>query len=149
MTVERARALAEEAYEGKKDLLGHPALDHPRNVAARVSSRAQVVAWLHDTVEDDLIPLERLVEEGLEGDELEALLLITRVPEDGTYMDYIRKIAAAPGVAGEIAMEAKSADLKENMTRETTSKMMDMRRPGGRYDRASKIINAAIAKESH
>jgi len=49
-----ARALATEAHAGQMDKAGQPYIGHVGRVAARVrgDADAEVVAWLHDMVED-------------------------------------------------------------------------------------------------
>ena len=56
--VEAAKALATRAHEGQTDKAGLPYITHPERVASRLQSpEEQVVAWLHDTVEDTAITL--------------------------------------------------------------------------------------------
>jgi len=52
--IARARALATEAHAGQIDKAGQPYIGHVSRVAARVrgDADAEVVAWLHDVVED-------------------------------------------------------------------------------------------------
>ena len=52
--IARARALATEAHAGQIDKAGQPYIGHVGRVAARVrgDADAEVVAWLHDVVED-------------------------------------------------------------------------------------------------
>ena len=59
-------------------------------------------------------------------------------------MDYIRSIAEAEGPEGIVARAVKRADNIENQTRPCAPGMEDMRAPGGRYDRALKIIESAM-----
>jgi hypothetical protein len=140
---ETAQSLAERLYQGRSDLVGHPELDHPRRVAESVSPRAKAVAWLHDVVEDGLIERYELTQTDLSYDELYALELLNRNRGSlagSTYMDYIREIATWDGLPGEIAREVKLADLNDNMTRDCPLELRDMRKPGGRYDRARAVL---------
>ena len=52
--VERAKALAYRAHAGQVDKAGRPYIEHVARVAAAVSYEpaAEVVAWLHDVLED-------------------------------------------------------------------------------------------------
>jgi hypothetical protein len=45
-----ARAIAEWAHRGQVEPSGRPYIEHVRRVAARVSSEAASVAWLHDVL---------------------------------------------------------------------------------------------------
>ena len=74
-----------------------------------------------------------------------ALLLLTREPGNKlTYAQYIQAIADEPGEAGDIAREVKLADLHDNTTRPNPEHMQGMREPGGRYDRALKLLRRSI-----
>jgi (p)ppGpp synthase/HD superfamily hydrolase len=52
--VSRARELAHRAHDGQVDKAGRPYIEHVSRVAAAVAGdpEAEVVAWLHDVVED-------------------------------------------------------------------------------------------------
>ena len=77
--------------------------------------------------------------------DMQAVRLLTRVRDDGPYIGhYIAAIADADGPAGAIARQVKWADLHDNTTRPAPAHMLDMRRPGGRYDRAKRRIAEAM-----
>lgn len=52
--IEQAKALAYRAHAGQVDKAGRPYIEHVARVAAAVSDdpEAEVVAWLHDVLED-------------------------------------------------------------------------------------------------
>lgn len=52
--IERAKALAYRAHAGQVDKAGRPYIEHVARVAAAVADDpdAEVVAWLHDVLED-------------------------------------------------------------------------------------------------
>jgi (p)ppGpp synthase/HD superfamily hydrolase len=51
--VVRAERFATRWHAGQTDKLGAPYISHPRRVAARLTvPEQQVVAWLHDVLED-------------------------------------------------------------------------------------------------
>ena len=59
--VEAARRLATQMHEGQTDKAGLPYVTHPERVAARLETpEAQVVGWLHDTVEDTALSLDEI-----------------------------------------------------------------------------------------
>jgi hypothetical protein len=94
-------------YEGRPD---EEYIRHPMRVMRAVSREAQVVAVLHDCMEDAgrlpdwLTPLER-----------EALDLLTRRKGSETYEEYIARIANSAGEAKAIAREVKLADLRDHL----------------------------------
>lgn len=139
MTQDQARAIAAVLYHGRVDWSSLPEFEHLSRVWAKVSRRAQVAAWLHDAVEDELTTLGALKDAGLSTVNYNAIFLLTRLPEE-SYLDYIRGIANAEGEAGEIAREVKLADNDENCTRPCPADKQGMRQPGGRYDKARKIL---------
>ena len=59
--VETAKVWAERQHKGQTDKSGEPYITHPARVAGRLSApEDQVVAWLHDTVEDTGLTLEEI-----------------------------------------------------------------------------------------
>src|ERR1700689_1442903 len=131
MNAREAQTIATVLLHGRVDWSSLPEIDHMRRVATTCERHsAKVVAWLHDCVEDGLTTFGALRKAGLDEVEYNALFLCTRQPE-GTYLDYIRCIAAAEGDAGDIAREVKLADLQDNTTRPCPADKMRMRQPGG------------------
>jgi hypothetical protein len=139
MTHKEAKAIAALLSYGRIDWSSEPEFGHLERVAGKVKPRAKVVAWLHDAVEDGLTNFGALKSAGISDVEYSALFLLTRMPEE-TYLDYIRGIAMAEGEAGEIAKEVKLADNDDNCTRPCPADKQGMRQPGGRYDKARKIL---------
>lgn len=144
MTADSARQLAKELYEGRVDRVGIPEFDHLERAAAQMpDDETRAVAYLHDAFEDGLLDWQH-IDRHPALDEISvtqaiALFALTRQP-DWTYMNYIRLIAKLPGRSGEMAKAVKLADNHDNMTRKCPDDMLDMRKPGGRYDRARKIL---------
>lgn len=139
MQENQARAIAGVLYYGRIDWSSEPEFGHLERVAGKVKPRAKVAAWLHDAVEDGLTNLGALRSAGISEVEYKVLFLLTRLPEE-TYLDYIRGIANADGEAGEIAREVKLADNADNCERPCPADKQGMRQPGGRYDKARKIL---------
>lgn len=139
MTEPQARAIAALLYYGRIDWSSEPEFDHLARVADKVKPRSKVVAWLHDAVEDGLTTFGALKSAGISDVEYSALFLLTRMPEE-SYLDYIRCIRAADGEAGEIAIEVKLEDNNDNCTRPCPADKLGMRQPGGRYDKARRIL---------
>lgn len=113
LTLEKFIVIATEAHAGQVDKGGHPYILHPIRVMLRCTTlEERVVAILHDVLEDTdwakygVYALER---EGLTKDMSEALLCLTRRPEE-SYEDFIERIALNP-----LATRVKLADLADNM----------------------------------
>ena len=112
---DRARDIATRAHRGQTDKTGADYIDHPRRVAERVrqyaaadqQEAAQVVAWLHDVVEDTGVTLDDLRED-FPANVVAGVDAMTRRPgEDGD--DYYRRVAAPP-----LARAVKQAGLDDN-----------------------------------
>lgn len=110
-TLERAVAIAAFAHEGQVDKAGAPYILHPlRVMSSQVTIEAQIVAVLHDTIEDTDVTLNELRDRAHFPDcVLEALALVTRRPED-TYVAFVERCSANP-----IARAVKLADLEDNL----------------------------------
>ena len=79
MDLERAIEIAAGAHRGQRDKAGEPFILHPLRVMNACSSRPeQIVAVLHDLIEDSDWTLEDLRREGLAEDLLAAVDAMTR-----------------------------------------------------------------------
>ena len=106
--VEAAKALAERMHEGQLDKAGQPYITHPMRVASRLQSpEAQVVGWLHDTVEDTALTLEE-VEARFGPDTAKAVDAVSR-RECEAWEDYLERVRANP-----VARQVKISDLIDN-----------------------------------
>lgn len=115
MSVTEARELAVRAHGDQRDRDGSFHIAHVARVAEKVPREApyQRVAWLHDVVEDSQLTVQQL---RLPDVERAAIALLTR-DEREPYQDYVRRLAAAAGQAGELARSIKEADLLDNLHR--------------------------------
>ncbi|WP_420120632.1 HD domain-containing protein [Nakamurella sp.] len=115
-----AADLARSAHAGQTDQSGAPYIDHPARVAARVraaghGAQAQIVAWLHDIVEDTDVTLDRIEREF--GPQIAgAVDALTRRPDEGD--DYYRRVAANP-----LALIVKRHDIADNTDPERTARL--------------------------
>lgn len=132
-----AMDIIRDFYEGKKDLNGVPAFNHPFDVGWRavtakfkdklcegdgMDEKLFMCGLLHDLVEDcqdtHEWTFQRLKDIGCPRDVLIALELLTH--EKGTpYMDYVKRICDS---GNQMAIRIKVADLQSNLNRN-----------GGRY----------------
>lgn len=124
--------IIKEFYDGKKDLNGIPAFNHPFDVGWRVltanfngrefegegmDEQLFICGLLHDLVEDCQTTgewtFQRLKEMGCPKKVLTALELLTH--KKGTpYMDYVRRICES---GNQMAIKVKVADLECNLNR--------------------------------
>ena len=103
--------LATKAHEGQVDKAGQPYIQHPLHVMAALSGESetvQIVAVLHDVVEDTDVTLEDIQE--LFGQEVhDGVQIVTKEPG----MDYDEYIIGIKN--HETTRKVKIADLEHNM----------------------------------
>jgi (p)ppGpp synthase/HD superfamily hydrolase len=106
------RKVAVEAHRGQR----YPALEpqpfilHPLRVMLGVSSEtAQIVAVLHDVVEDSPITLGDLADKGFNKVVVDAVDCLSQ-RADEPYTDYIKRVAT-----NHVAREVKLSDLADNL----------------------------------
>lgn len=142
ISAKQARALAQRAHAGVEDRHGLPYMNHVDEVADGVQEADKVAAYLHDTVEDTWVTLDYLRQQGVDPVDVAAVDLLTRDPAQGlTYMQYVQRVADAPGPAGARARRVKRRDLHVNRNRPKTPDMAGMKR---RYDRAVALLEARM-----
>lgn len=132
LNLQRAIEIAVEAHREQTDKAGSPYLLHPLRVMMSLDTDAErIVGVLHDVVEDGPgWTFERLEEEGFSSTVLDALRLVTKLPEDegdseAVYVAFVRR---AKG--NKIARRVKTADILDNLnaSRLSTLTEKDMRR---------------------
>lgn len=115
-TLEKAILIAGQAHQGQKDKAGAPYILHPLRMMLQMETETeQIVAVLHDVVEDTAWTLEGLRREGFSEEVIAAVDCLTR-RTDESYEAFIERARGNP-----IARQVKLADLADNM---------DMRRIG-------------------
>ena len=106
--IEAAKNLATNAHRGQTDKAGLSYITHPQRVAARLDTpEAQVVGWLHDTVEDTPLTVRDI--EAAFGPETAAAVDAVSRREDEAWSDYLERVAANP-----MARQVKISDLIDN-----------------------------------
>lgn len=109
-TLERAIEIAARAHAGQADKAGQPYILHPLRLMHAVHTpQEQIVAVLHDIVEDTPISLADLQREGFAADVLDAVHALTKSPGES------RLDAARRAVRNPIARAVKLADIADNM----------------------------------
>jgi hypothetical protein len=108
-TLDKAIQIAAQAHDGQKDKDGKPYILHPLRVMLGVEGElAQMVAALHDVVEDTSTTADDIRRAGFSEEVLEALRCVTH--EDGvSYTDYVVRCKGNP-----IARQVKLSDLRDN-----------------------------------
>lgn len=108
-TIEKALQIAAKAHEGQRDKEGLPYILHPlRVMAAVVGEDAQIVAVLHDVIEDTPVTADDLRAAGFSQTVVAAVVRVTH-HKGHPYADYV------VGCKGDdIARRVKLADLADN-----------------------------------
>ena len=108
-TIEKAIQIAAKAHAGVKDKQGKPYIHHPLRVMMGVEGdAAQIVAVLHDVVEDTTVSIDDIRAEGFCEEVINALRLVTH-PDGQPYSEYV--IACRQN---ETARRVKLSDLHDN-----------------------------------
>ena len=129
--IEAAKNLATNAHRGQTDKAGLPYITHPQRVAARLDTpEAQVVGWLHDTVEDTPLTVRDI--EAAFGPETAAAVDAVSRREGEAWSDYLERVAANP-----MARQVKISDLidNSNLQRLPRVTLKDVRRQA-KYNKA-------------
>jgi (p)ppGpp synthase/HD superfamily hydrolase len=108
-TIEKALQIAAQAHEGQKDKEGLPYILHPLRAMMRVQGQeAQIVAVLHDVIEDTPVTADDLRRAGFSEKVVAAVLCVTH-HRDEPYADYVVRCKG-----NEVARRVKLADLEDN-----------------------------------
>ena len=141
-TLEKAIAIAADAHAGQLEKNGRPYILPPLRVMMSVvgaGTDTQIVAVLHDVVEDTRTTLQDLGEAGFSTQVLEAVATLTH-DKSADYLTYIRTAAS-----NSLARNVKRADLQDNMdlSRIPDPQGMDLVRVE-RYRTALSILDVAV-----
>ena len=137
-TLERAIEIAARTHAGQVDKGGAPYILHPLRVMLRVAPGAQqIVAVLHDVVEDSEVTFEDLAREGFAAEVIAGLRAVTKI-EGESYEDFVARAALDP-----VGKAVKLADLMENsdLSRIAEPSQKDMERVE-KYGRAIEYLMA-------
>ena len=138
-TLEDAIIIAVEAHRSQKDKAGAAYITHPLRLMLQMETEPeQMVAVLHDVVEDSKMTLEGLRERGFSEQVVEAVDGVTaRAGEN--YEDFILRAKPNP-----LARKVKMADLRDNMRMDRIAKLKpkDLKRLA-RYHRALRVLEEA------
>ena len=144
MTVDDARRIARSAHLGQVDKQGLPYRLHLERVVHRtetVSTDVQIVALLHDVVEDSPITLQALREAGASDLQLSAVDALTRRTGE-VYRDYLERLATWPDTeARGIAIRVKLADLDDHLAAQSAIPVSLVQR----YTRARQQLTETVS----
>lgn len=121
----RAVAIAATAHQNQVDKANAPYILHPLRLMLRGQTPLeQIVAVLHDVVEDSNWTIEQLAAEGFPSEVIAALDCLTRRASE-SYDEFIDRVLTNP-----LATRVKRYDLEDNMTltRMTTLTPKDIER---------------------
>jgi (p)ppGpp synthase/HD superfamily hydrolase len=135
--LEKAIQIACNAHAGQKRWNGDEYITHPLRVAFGYphfvkDEKEQIVAILHDVIEDTSITLEDLRREGFPEYIVEAIDDITKRENESYEEDYLDRVRKNP-----IARQVKYADLLDN-TRDRVSK---------KYEKAKKFLFPSLIQQ--
>ena len=106
------KLLAMSAHAGKFRRDGiTPYITHPEAVAKRLrgDDEAEMVAWLHDVIEDTDLRESEMLWRGVPRDVIEAVVILTKGSRVN-YDDYLARVKAHP-----VARKVKIADMLANL----------------------------------
>ena len=108
--LEQAISIALKAHLGQFDKGGKVYILHPIRLMMKFSDiTEQIVAVLHDVIEDGNISFMYLKNKGFSDDIIQALDCLTK-REDETYEDFILRVST-----NKLATKIKIEDIKDNM----------------------------------
>jgi (p)ppGpp synthase/HD superfamily hydrolase len=107
--VELARGVAIGAHAGQFDKAGFPYVEHPKRIASRASTpEEEVLAWLHDVVEDTRVTFRDLFLAGFPAEIVEQVDALTHRKNEPR-SDYYERVRAFPA-----ARRVKLLDVADN-----------------------------------
>lgn len=140
--IDLARRIATEAHRGQVDKAGVAYITHPARVAARVhgDDAAEVVAWLHDVVEDTAITLAQVAQD-FPPFIIAAVDAMSRRPDESPD-NYYRRVRANP-----LARTVKLADIADNSDPQRRAALdpATQARLNAKYDHALRCLGARLS----
>jgi (p)ppGpp synthase/HD superfamily hydrolase len=129
MNLQRAIEIAVEAHKGQVDKGGNLYVQHPLRVMMSLDTEDEkIVGVLHDVVEDcEAWTWDRLRFEGFSGEVIDALMSVSKTPEEEAEFSRLKKTASEEAVrnhyfafinraaANQIGRKVKVADIKDNL----------------------------------
>lgn len=135
--LEKAIKIALEAHEKQVDKAGKTYILHPLRLMVQMpTEELQIIAVLHDVVEDSNFTFEDLIKEEFSPRIIKALRAITK-QENEPYGDFIQRVKKNP-----LATQVKIVDLKDNsnLNRLQNPTKIDLERIK-KYEKALRDLN--------
>jgi (p)ppGpp synthase/HD superfamily hydrolase len=137
--IKLAKAVATKAHRGQTDRGGVDYINHPTVIADKVKHEGEnyeIVAWLHDVIEDSEFTMDDIKAFGFNKDVTDAVAILTR-NSSMNYDEYLQVIRA-----NKIALKVKIADITHNsdLTRLKKITKNDLDRTK-KYKKALKFLN--------
>lgn len=108
--LEKAALICVTKHQGQRDKAGAAYFQHPMRVAMNCEKdEEKIVALLHDTIEDTDVTPEWLKQQGFSDEIVEAILSVTRNPEED-YQEFVARAKKNP-----IGRIVKIHDLEDNL----------------------------------
>lgn len=128
----QAKFLAKLAHKGQKDKAGEDYFHHLERVREKVYGlRVEVLAWLHDIVEDTKVELDDL-RLFFPSDIVRDVSILSREDSE-SYTEYIRRVKQS---GSENAIQVKLADLNDHLDHEENISLSLAKR----YRKAKEIL---------
>jgi (p)ppGpp synthase/HD superfamily hydrolase len=131
------------AHGNQKDKAGAPYWLHPVRVMLRLGHGAPLeekyIALLHDVLEDTDVTVEDLRTAAIPAEVIDAVVLLTRDDDAGSYADYISRLVAS---GNRMAIRVKLADLGDNLDPKRSASLLPTL--AIRYLRAKARLQAAL-----
>jgi (p)ppGpp synthase/HD superfamily hydrolase len=137
--IKLAKAISTRAHTGQTDRGGVDYINHPTVIADKVKHEGEnyeIVAWLHDVVEDSEYTMDDIKAFGFNKEVTDAVAILTR-NSSMNYDEYLQVIRA-----NKIALKVKIADITHNsdLTRLKKITLKDLDR-NKKYKKALKFLN--------
>ena len=110
--IKRAEEIAREVHKGQKRTIGkrEDYIEHPKRVASHFSTpESQIIAWLHDVLEDTSYTEQDLLNEGINPFVVSIVARLSKKPNEN-YLGFILRISKDLR-----AITIKTEDIKDNM----------------------------------
>lgn len=117
-----AEQIAREVHKGQKRTIGRREdyIEHPKRVASHFSTEeSQIVAWLHDVLEDSNLTGYDLEEKGISEELVKIIYILTRRKDEG-YFNYMIRVKQ-----NKEAVKIKIADLTDNLEKLPNGSLRD------------------------
>lgn len=143
--LDNAIELACKAHKGQVDKAGQPYILHPLRLMLKFkNTQEQIVAVLHDTIEDSDMTLKDLANYGFSELILDALDCLSKRENEG-YEEFIKRI-----LPNDLAKKIKIEDIKDNLdlTRIESINNEDLKRVSKYHNSLQALLNIKLVRRT-